>query len=558
MQSGDVRVEFDVPARMRDGVVLRANVYRPAGGGPWPTLLARTPYDKDDTNEISWCGLDPVQAARQGLLVAIQDCRGRFASEGEWNPYRFERADGFDSVEWAARLPGSNGRVGMYSGSYCGNTQWLAAMERPPSLAAISPAMTWSEPLDGLFARGGAVELGLGLFWPLLMGLGDVRRRAEDESEARRRFDAVVRDYDLLGAKGYWELPIQDGGVSRRHGISDPGGIGALETPEVIGWSRVAGSHEAVTVPSFHTAGWYDLFLQGTLDSYQAMARSGSDARLIVGPWTHLSFADPIGERGFGLAAGRDGFPSHHGRSWNELQLAWLRTHLDPACEEELPQAPVRIFVMGRNEWRDESTWPPPRAVTERWFLHQDRSLAPVPPETSGDSAEFVYDPASPVPTLGGHAIMLDGCPAGAVDQARIEGRGDVLVYTSAPLAEDLEVTGRIRVLLRAQSSAPSADWVARLCDVDPEGRSFNLCDGVIRVARDADACRSHVIDLWSTSNVFLRGHRIRVQVTSSCFPRWDRNLGTGDRDCARHVRAHQRVVHDWENPSYIELPVVR
>jgi putative CocE/NonD family hydrolase len=153
---------------------------------------------------------------------------------------------------------------------------------------------------------------------------------------------------------------------------------------------------------------------------------------------------------------------------------------------------------------------------------------------------------------------MLNGCPAGAVDQARVESRDDMLVYTSAPLDEELEVTGRVRVVLRAHSSAPSADWVGRLCDVDPEGRSFNLCDGIVRVARDANACKSHVIDLWSTSNVFLRGHRIRVQVTSSSFPRWDRNLSTGDQDCARHVRAHQRVVYDPENPSYVELPVVR
>jgi uncharacterized protein len=556
-RSDDVTVQFDVPARMRDGAVLRANVYRPAGEGPWPTLLARTPYDKDDTNEISWCGLDPVQAARRGFMVVIQDCRGRFASEGEWDPYGFERADGFDSVEWAATLPGSNGRIGMYSGSYCGNTQWLAAMERPPSLAAISPAMTWSEPLDGLFARGGAVELGLGLFWPLLTGLGDVGRRADDELDAQQRFDAVVRDCDLLGAEGYWELPIRNSGVSRRHGIPDPGGIRALDVPDVIGLSRVAGAHEALRVPTFHTAGWYDLFLQGTLDNYQAMATSGSDARLVVGPWTHLTFADPIGERVFGLRAGRDGFPAHDGRSWNDLQLGWLRSQLEPGCEEELPSAPVRIFVMGRNEWRDEWTWPLPRAVTERWFLHPDASLAPTPPDVSEGSTGFVYDPGNPVPTLGGHTV-LSGYPAGSMDQARVEGRADVLVYTSAPLREDMEVTGRVRVVLRAQSSARSTDWVARLCDVDPAGRSFNICDGISRVTRDADACKSHAIDLWSTSNVFLRGHRFRVHVTSSSFPRWDRNLNTGDQESAHHTPAHQRITYDRENPSYIELPVVR
>jgi uncharacterized protein len=555
--SGRAIVEFDVAARMRDGVALRANVYRPEGSGPWPTLLARTPYGKDNLQTVSWPGFDPVQAARRGFIVVVQDTRGRFASDGDWDPFSFEGQDGHDSVEWAATLPGSNGRVGMYGGSYHGNTQWLAAIERPPSLAAISPAMTWSEPMDGVFARGGAVELGLALMWALHTGQEYLGRLGLDDVELQRRIDDVTDELDRLAEAGYWELPVNDMAALRRHGVPDIGGIRVLDDPDVAKRSRVGDSHDRVEVPTFHTAGWYDLFLQGTLDSYQAMAAAGREARLIIGPWTHQRFADPVGERAFGLRAGRDGVPVHAHGSWNDLQLAWFRRHLVPEANVELPAAPVRIFVMGRNEWRDESCWPPERAVDERWFLRSDGSLTSAGPGLGEDASEFLYDPADPVPTVGGHGAVWPGYAAGPIDQAGVEARDDVLVFTSGPLEEDLEVTGRVRVVLHAESSAPSTDWVARLCDVHPEGRSFNLCDGIVRVTERAQERACHEIDLWSTSNVFLRGHRLRVHVTSSSFPRWDRNLNTANQRESRHEVARQRVHHAAGRPSYIELPVI-
>jgi putative CocE/NonD family hydrolase len=552
-----ITVEFDVAARMRDGVQLLADVYRPDSPSPWPTLLTRTPYDKGVNAENVWSGLDPVRAARRGFMVVVQDVRGRFASEGEWDPLRFEREDGFDSVEWAAKLLGSNGQVGLYGGSYCGNTQWMAAIERPPSLAAISPLMTWSEPTDGLLSRGGAVELGLDLAWSLLTGADWIGRVEDDEEELLKRAEAIADEWDRLGEEGYWGLPVAEIPALARHAVPELGSIRALADPKIAARSRVAGNLDRVQVPSFHTGGWHDIFLQGTLDNYTEAVAHGQEARLVVGPWSHERFADPIGEQLFGVRSGRDGVPVHPHGDWNDFQLAWLRSHLVADAEVELPDAPVRIFVMGRNEWRDEPAWPLERAVEEQWFLRADGSLGRDAPADDGPS-EFVYDPADPVPTVGGHTVMWPGFPAGPMDQASVEARDDVQVFTSEPLREDLEVTGRVRVVLHAESSALSTDWVARLCDVGLDGRSFTVCDGILRVEDGAQECGRHEIDLWSTSNVFLRGHRLRVQVTSSCFPRWDRNLNTGRQGGSDHEVARQRIFHRAERPSFIELPVVR
>lgn len=550
-----VKVEFDVPARMRDGVVLLADVYRPQERGPWPTLLARTPYGKGVLSEMQWNGVSPVQAARQGFLVVIQDVRGRFASEGEWDPLRFEGQDGADTVTWAARLPGSNGRVGMFGGSYCGNTQWLAAVEAPPELEAIAPLMTWCEPMDGLFARGGALELGLAVPWSLIQGFDYLGRADSAPEEVAARAAALLEDIDRLADDGYWQLPVHDLPVMRRHAVPELGSIRALNDPRLAERARVTNAHHRVRVPSLHTAGWHDVFLQGTLDNYTAMASSGREAQLIVGPWTHDCFVDPIGDRSFGIAAMREA-PVHEHGDWADEVMAFHRRHLvaDQAAE---PTAPVRLFVMGRNEWRDEVAWPLERAVEHHWYLHSGGTLAPASPQLDEGPSELVYDPAAPVPAHGGQMLIAPAYRTGPVHQALIEARDDVLVFTSAPLEDNLEVTGRIRVVLHVESTAPSTDWVARLCDVDADGRSFNLCDGILRTAGGANACQRIEIDLWSTSNVFLAGHRVRVQVTNSCFPRWDRNLNTGNQRVPRYVVAHQRLYHDARRASYIELPTV-
>jgi uncharacterized protein len=553
----EVTVRLDVPARMRDGVTLRANVYRPSGEGPWPVLLARTPYSKDAIITSEW--LDPVKAAASGFIVAIQDTRGRFRSEGEWGPFQFEREDGYDSVEWAATLPGSNGRVGMFGESYVGNTQWMAAVESPPSLAAIAPVVTWMDPMDGLFARGGALELGLAIPWTLETGAGHLARLEISAEDGERHLDSLLDDYDSLAERGYWDLPAHDPAALRHHEPSVVAAFGAWTDPAVAAHCRVQGQHDRVRAAVLNIGGWNDIFLQGTLDNYTAMAALGRPTRLVVGPWAHeLLPGRSSGERSFGVRGSTAGVPVHAEGDTNDLQLAWLRRHLaadgDPEAEGE---PPVRIFVMGRNEWRDESSWPLERARVQKWFIGTGGTLTPEAPGAGGAVTEFRYDPADPVPTRGGPIVMISAFPAGQLDQAGVEARPDVCVFTSEPLGADLEVTGRVRFVLHAQSSAPSTDWVVRLCDVDPDGQSFNLCDGILRVAEGADRIGRYEVDLWSTSNVFLAGHRLRVHVTSSSFPRWDRNLNTGSQDEKRHAIADQRIYHDSDHASWIELPVV-
>jgi putative CocE/NonD family hydrolase len=551
----DVVVQYDVPARMRDGAILYANVFRPAREGRWPVLLTRLPYGKDSA--VVYAGMAPLQVARSGFLVVFQDVRGCFKSEGDFVPFKHEGEDGFDTVEWAARLPGANGKVVMFGGSYFGNTQWSAAIAQPPSLAGIAPVVTWAEPLDGLFQRGGAYELGLDLCWSFLMGLPDLARKPMSDNERMALLGLVLQEAGLLGTKGYWDLPARSAPTPTRYGFPQLGGRIYPEHPEVREWPLVAGKHEQVTVPSFNIAGWYDCFLQGSLDNFTAMDALGRDARLIIGPWSHMNYTDAVGDLSFGMMANRAGAPAHPFGDLSAYQMAWSRHHADSSGDIKLPPARIRLFVMGRNVWRDENEWPLARARNKQHFLRADGSLTTTPPNTDEGATEFTYDPADPVPTVGGPLVMPSSYRPGPLDQARVEARKDVCCFTSAPLEHDLEVTGRIRVVLNCRSSAPSTDWVARLCDVHPDGRSFNLVDGIVRIKEGADSVNTVEIDLWSTSNVFLAGHRLRVHVTSSSFPRWDRNLNTGDQESSNFVTARQVILHDAEHASFIELPVV-
>lgn len=557
----ELTIARDVPARMRDGVVLRANIYRPVGPGPWPTLLARTPYGKDLPGASAW--LDPVRAAAAGFMVIVQDVRGRFASEGEWEPLVHEADDGYDTVEWAARQPGSNRRVGMFGLSYWGATQWLAAGARPPSLRAIAPGMTWSDPDDGLIRRGGARELGLGMVWALEQGIDYLRHLDQPAEQLERRAQGLVDELDGLGEDGFWQLPAP-AAVLARHEV--PGldftpraRVRVREQADAVA-GGVALVRDRVQVPVLGIGGWHDAFIQGTLDNHMAMIAHGRDSRIVIGPWSHSNFSDVIGGLPFGTRARRDGGPAGGPDDVNQHQLSWFRGQLEPgasASGEPPAQAPVRIFVMGINRWRDESSWPPPGATEQRWYLRRSGELTTTPPDDDEATSGFTYDPADPVPVAGGQTIISSRWPSGPIDQAAIEARADVLVFTSEPLARDLEVTGRVRVFVHADSSAPSTDWVARLCDVHPDGRSYALCDGILRVATGAREPALRELDLWSTSNVFRRGHRLRVQITSSCFPRWDRNLNTGEQDRPEHVPAHQRIHHAAERPSWLQVTVV-
>lgn len=560
--SEQVVVDLDVPATMRDGVVLRADVYRPSTGGDWPVLLTRLPYDKRMPGLTSL--VDPISKVQAGFIVVVQDVRGRFASDGEWEPWTHEMNDGYDSVRWAASLPGSNGAVGMFGASYFGNTQWMAAATRPPELKAIAPMITWSDPHDGLFSRGGAIELGISLPWSLAQGIDTVTRRyRERPAQLVAALGGLVADLDDAPSRTYWELPAHRHPAFLRHDIPELGYERSQREPEWVASCKVVGRHADVEIPTLHTGGWYDIFSQGTLDNFMAMNSAGQPTSLVMGPWTHTNFGGHIGEVNFGLSASMD-LMGFRGRR-SDIENAWLKRHLeisDDAEDQAQPGSlpPVLLFVMGANIWREETEWPLARAVDTELYLREDARLSFEAPRIADSVDDYLYDPRDPAPTHGGALLMSDDYPAGPQVQSAVEARPDVLVYTSDPLEAALEVTGRVRATIYAATDAATTDWVVRVCDVAPDGTSHNIVDGIVRVANASSEFTEHVIDLWSTSYEFAAGHRIRVHVTSSNFPRWDRNLnvvGTDD-DVTRSRIAQQRVAHDPDRPSRVTLPVIR
>ncbi|HVX44078.1 MAG TPA: CocE/NonD family hydrolase [Mycobacteriales bacterium] len=547
-------VEFDVPATMRDGTVLKANIYRPAGAGPWPVLLTRTPYGKDFA--FGGAGIDPAAAVKRGYILIIQDTRGRFESEGIWRPMAAEVEDGADSVTWAAGIPGSDGTVAMHGGSYLGFTQWAAAHGAPPALKAIAPAVTWCDPFEGLGYRGGALEFGMLVGWSFGVGVDVLAKRHPDDLAARlAAVRAHATQFDEIAESGFFSLPLQDFSPleSQRSEAIYFEAVTADRSRDTDLARRLSVDEwtAAHDIPAFNIGGWYDIFLAGTIANYQA---GGRDSRLLIGPWSHGAMNNPVGERNFGFGAQAGSIELQ--QDLGSLQLDWFDRWCKGAEAPETP--PIRIFVMGANVWRYEAEWPLRRARTTPFHLDGAGGLAESEPAGAPD--EYVYDPNDPVPTLGGATLLPPEFRSGAYDQRPVEQRADVLTYSTVPLTEDVEVTGPIEVRLWASSSAPNTDFVARLCDVFPDGRSINLTDGIVRgEALEPEKPHEFVIDLWATSNVFRAGHRIRVDITSSSFPRWDRNPNTGHElgADAELQKAQQRIYHDPEHPSRILLPVV-
>ncbi|HEV2579345.1 MAG TPA: CocE/NonD family hydrolase, partial [Ktedonobacteraceae bacterium] len=575
MQVGqEITVEFDVQASMRDGAILRANIYRPAGEGKWPVLLTRLPYGKDLPGGTSV--MDPAQVARRGYVVIVQDTRGRFTSEGEWVPFINEGLDGVDTIEWAAQMPYSNGSVGMYGISYFGFTQWVSAVYNPPALKAMVPFQTWNDPLNGVIFRGGALELGSSGGWQLMMGMDVlIRRHRGDPQALGRAIYLLAKEIDALGKMGYQSLPLREFGPLKRHEIA-PTFFENFDHPmdrahELVEPMTILGKHEQVTVPTLNVGGWYDIFLQDTISNYTTMREHGAtpearQSKLLIGPWSHGGVTNPIGELNFGFGASAAFIDLQ--MDFGSMQVRWFDHWLKGIDTGMLKEAPIKLFVMGANAWRDEQEWPLTRAVNTRYYLHSlgkanslhgnGYLLASAPERDEPTSDSFDYDPGDPVMTRGGALLMSPEYPSGPFDQRQTEGRNDVLVYTSAELTEDVEVTGPITVHLWAVSSAPDTDFVARLVDVSPDGYAQNLTDGIIR-ARYRNFARGEApsliepgtayeydIDLWATSNVFKAGHRIRVDITSSNFPRWDRNPNSGHAFGAdsETVVAHQTILH--------------
>ncbi|MDW5593894.1 CocE/NonD family hydrolase [Conexibacter stalactiti] len=589
----DVVVRRGVAVPMRDGAVLRADVWTARDDAPRPALLQRTPYDRTDSGAaVVGAALEPLRAVARGFAVVIQDVRGRFASEGTFTPFAQEGDDGEDTLAWVAAQPWCDGRVCMYGGSYVGATQLLAAVRVPPSLAAVAPQLTAAEYWEGWTHQGGAFQLGFLGFWTLGWLAPDaLARLAAAEPDAAERlagcFDALADDPDAALALGPAELGARLRPLApyleewRAHPARD----GFWEA------TAIRDRYARVTTPALHVAGWHDIFLAGTLANFAglrahaatAAARDGQ--RLIVGPWTHAALGDTLGERRFGRRAARAAL------DLTRLQLDFFAAVLRG---EQPLGAPVRIFTMGADRWRDLDAWPPPGAVVEAWELGEGGGLGPggagmavgasvadegsardvafgmtgfalddaaaaASPSASAGAAPSVllHDPADPVPAIAG-ATFLPGqdvtLRSGPRDRRPVQARADVLVFESAPLTEEAELTGELAAEIWVALDRRGGDVVVALSELLPDGRALHLADGVARLAAGAPGADGGApvavrVELGATSVALPAGRRLRAEVCGSCFPRFDVHPA---------VPARHAIFHDAARPSRLLLPFLR
>jgi uncharacterized protein len=559
--AGTPPTHADVPVPMRDGVALGADVYLPSGSGPFPVLLTITPYGKSGTGRGAGAQLE------RGYAVVAVDSRGLRASKGKWEPYIHEAQDGFDVQEWVAKQPWSNGRIGMFGTSYPAYTQVAPAQFRQPTVKALVPVSAQSDNFASVWSSDGLLHLAFSPVWAM-----------QQEAIATNQRAAAV-DWTRV----VWTLPLKNipqmtGGIFSQF-LAD---VIAHDTHDAF-WKRmsVRDKYAQMDVPAWHVTGWYDDLSMETQHNFMGMrAQSRSEharrwQRLLIGPWGHgvprITGNYVFGDVDFGPAVGID---------FQALQARWFDYHLKGVQNGLEQDAPVRIFVMGANVWRDEQEWPLARAVPTAYYLHSkgfantrfgDGFLSTEPP---GDEPadRYRYDPRNPVTTYGGHGCCDYSFAAmGPLDQRVNQQRADVLVYSTPALTEDVEVTGIVEARLVFSTDVPDTDFFVTLSDVYPDGKAINITEGQARTRfRESQEKPSLLqpgreytltVKLWGTSNVFKRGHRIRVHITSSNFPRHARNLNSG-KSQSEETEADLRIatttiLHTRGKASSIILPVV-
>ena len=555
--SAGLEARYNVKIPMRDGVKLSADIYSPSGEqGPFPVILGRTPYNNMTEESIESALFYP----QHGYAFVAQDVRGKNDSEGEFYAFANEFEDGYDTVEWIGAQPWCDGNVGMVGASYVGNVQWQAAVMGSKYLKAIVPRVIGHNMHEANRYIGGALHLSIAAMWAM-------------RHDGRTRQDIMVYNWEQLFAT----LPVKD--LDRAAGKQVDFFQDWVRHPDYDDyWKALAieERYEDVEIPVLQIGGWYDICAAGTFHNFVGMReRGGSDLaranqQAVVGPWVHsASSMTNAGQVDFGRESKLD---------LQEIELRWFDRWLKGVPNGAENDARLRIFVMGTNEWRDEQDWPLARTRFTPYYFHSggeanslqgDGGLSPEPPADEPPD-HYIYNPSFPVPTRGGNTCCTpELVPWGAYDQRPVEYRTDVLVYTSEPLEEDLEVTGPVVVKLYASTDGRDTDFTAKLVDVHPDGFAVNLCDGILR-ARYHES-REHqkllkpgevyefTIDLWVTSNVFLKGHRVRVDISSSNYPRFDRNLNTGNdagQDAELRV-AHQTVHHSSQYASQVLLPII-
>jgi uncharacterized protein len=574
-------VKKDVMVPMRDGVELATDIWLPDGSGRAPTLLVRIPYSKDLPNLYAYALVPNIFAlVEAGYVVVCQDCRGTFRSGGEFVPMVNEPDDGADTITWLLGQPWCDGNIGTYGGSYLGFVQWASASSSTAGLTAIAPAVTTTDYYTTpWYSEGGALSLHTIHLWTTLMALNDARRAAGAGSGDRQALMELVgmaadlqphmaampvRDQPLLEKQWQWWAEIL------AHPARDQF------------WRElsVADRFGKITVPALNIGGWFDIFVNNTARTFTELKANGGSAaardgqRLIIGPWDHLNQTGIYPDRQFGLLADALScdITGQHQRFFDR----WLRGQPDAVDGT----APVRIFVMGVDQWRDEQDWPLPDTRYADYHLHSsgrantaagDGELRSEPADVAHTDT-YLYDPQRPVPTLGGRVMNPPSSnAAGPVDQRPVETRDDVLCYSSPILEQSVEVTGHVALTLFVSSSAPDTDFTGKLVDVFPDGRVIFLTDGILRARYRKSLAEPEPLtpgdvyevnlDLSVTSNVFLPGHRIRLEISSSNFPRFDRNTNTGgvitEESGIQAQVAVNRILHGPDHPSRLVLPII-
>lgn len=567
----DILIERDRQFFTSDGTNLSCDVYRPNVDNRLPALLIRVPYNKYSAQAYTLS--HPIWYARHGYVVVTQDTRGRYKSGGDFYPFRNDALDGYETIEWVAQLPFCNGKVGTYGYSYGGMNQLLTAALQPPSLCAAVPAFTGSDQYHNWNYCSGAFSLGFNAWWSLFLALDGARRQGNLELENR----VAAASKEFPGR--YWTLPIGELFPSEEFKNIAPYFYDWLDNPTRNDYWRknsVQENYSKINTPCLHLSGWYDTFVEGLLRNYQGIKQNFSPTnatisnRLIVGPWYHMPWSIFVGSVDFGSEA--INILDEYILEWFDYWLKGIPGNLEVT-------APVKLFVMGENKWRDADDWPPTDALDTKFFLHSrgransisgNGWIDQMAPEDE-DPDIFIYDPNDPIISRGGRSCCVpEVTPMGPYDQRLNEIRNDVLVFSTKPLEKALEVTGYVSLVLWASSTAVDTDFTAKLIDVFPDGRAINLCDGLVRARFrnsfvtpeliEPNRIYQYEIKIGATSNLFKPGHSIRLEISSSNFPAYDRNPngpGWSTLIGPLHLElATQIIFHDNEHPSHVILPI--
>lgn len=588
----DYDVQKNVGVPMRDGTMLRADVYRPKVEHDVPVVLVRTQYDKNGEKDKA------EFFAKHGYIAVAQDVRGQYASEGEFYEFANEQRDGYDSVEWAAKkIPGSNGKVGMWGTSYVGATQWMAAEMAPPHLETIIPRFTAASYYQGWTYHNGAFSQAFTQAW----AANSIVQSAAEHRGNLELADQIKQAADPENLENlYWQLPLNQ--YEPFHPDSEK------VAPYYSDWVKHSTNdlywkewaplqhHEDIEVPVLGIAGWYDVFLQGELENFKGMQQNGGTAKarknqhVVLGPWIHSNSSqripwesDEAPENRVPWSASKSvDYGSDADISEDNLQLKWFDYWLKGEMNNGISSMPkVQYFLMGANKWKSADQWPLPNTEWKNFYLNSgghansksgDGELISKPADNGADEDHYQYDPRNPVESHGGRSCCQpERAPMGPADQHEAEIRNDVLVFDTEELDKDIEVTGPIEVTLYASSTAKDTDFTAKLVDVHPNGEAIQLNDGIQR-ARFRESLSKpeliqpgkvykYTINVWPTSNLFKKGHKIRLDISSSNFPMYDRNPNTGHEfgtdSNADLVVADQTIYHSEYYPSNLRLPII-